>query len=61
MDANPGKHWSEMDLEELKASLHYGNTFADAASTLCRDEDEVRQKARQLGLTEYPSKRGGAL
>jgi hypothetical protein len=35
MDANPGKHWSEMDLEELKASLHYGNTFADAASTRC--------------------------
>ena len=60
MDANPGKHRSEMDLEELKASLHYGNPFADAASMLCRD-DEVRQVARQLGLTEYPGERRGAL
>ena len=24
----------------------------DAASMLCRDEDEVRQKAKQLGLVE---------
>jgi hypothetical protein len=57
MDVNPGKHWSEMDLEELKTSLHYGNMFAETASMLCRDEDEVRQKARALGLTEHPSKR----
>jgi hypothetical protein len=53
MDANPGKHRSEMDLEELKASLHYGNPFAATASMLCRDEDEVRQIARQRRLTEY--------
>jgi hypothetical protein len=38
-------------------SLAYGNTIADAASMLCRDEDEVRQKARQLGLVEHPGKR----
>jgi hypothetical protein len=24
----------------------------DAASMLCRDEDEVRQKAKELGLVE---------
>ena len=48
-------------MKNLRHSLDYGNTFADAASMLCRDENEVRQKARQLGLTEYPSKRGGAL
>jgi len=41
-----------MDLEELKASLHYGNPFAATASMLCRDEDEVRQIARQLRLTD---------
>ena len=53
MDENPGKHRSEMDLEELKASLHYGNPFpAPTASMLCRDEDEVRQIARQLRLTD---------
>jgi hypothetical protein len=29
----------------------------DTASMLCRDEDEVRQKARALELTEHPGKR----
>jgi len=57
MDANSGKPWSEMDLEDLRHSLDYGNTFADAANFLCRDEDEVRQKSRALGLTEHPGKR----
>jgi hypothetical protein len=57
MNANSGKSWSEMDLEDLKRSLDYGNTFAIAASMLCRDEDEVRQKAQELGLTEHPGKR----
>ena len=53
MDATSGKHRSEMDLEELKASLQYGNPlFAATASMLCRDEDEVRQIARQLRLTD---------
>jgi hypothetical protein len=50
MDADPGKH--RLDLAELNASLCYGNTSADAASMLCRDEIEVREKARQPGSTE---------
>ena len=54
MDVNSGKSWSEMDLEDLRHSIDYGDTFAQAASFLCRDEDEVRQKARQLGLVEHP-------
>ena len=57
MDANSGKPWSEMDLEDLRHSLDYGNTFADAASMLCRDEDEVRKKVQELGLVEHPGKR----
>ncbi len=57
MDANSGEPWSEMDIADLTHSLAYGNTIADAASMLCRDEDEVRQKARQLGLVEHPGKR----
>lgn len=57
MDANSGKSWSKMDLEDLRHSLDYGRTFADTASMLCRDEDEVRQKARALGLTEHAGKR----
>ena len=54
MDANSGEPWSEMDIADLTHSLDYGDTFAQTASFLCRDEDEVRQKARQLGLVEHP-------
>ena len=57
MDVNSGKSWSEMDLEDLRHSIDYGDTFAQAASFLCRDEDEVRQKAKELGLVEQPGKR----
>jgi hypothetical protein len=57
MDANSGEPWSEMDVKDLRHSLDYGNTFAATARFLCRDEDEVRQKARALGLTEHPGKR----
>jgi hypothetical protein len=39
-----------------RASLDFGNTFADAASMLCRDEDEDRQKAKELGLVEQRKK-----
>jgi predicted DNA-binding ribbon-helix-helix protein len=55
--------------------LDDGDTFAEAASFLCRDEDEVlqkarisflfrdedevRQKARMLGLIEHPGRRVG--
>ena len=48
--------WSEMDIRDLKGALAYGNTFADTASMLCRNEDEVRQKATELGLVERPGK-----
>ncbi len=57
MDANSGEPWSEMDIADLTHSLAYRNTIADAASMLCRDEDEVRQRARQLGLVAHPGKR----
>ena len=54
MDANSGEPWSEMDIQDLRASLDFGNTIADAATMLCRDEDEVRRKAKELGLVERP-------
>jgi hypothetical protein len=57
MDANSGEPWSEMDISDLTHSLDYGDTFAQTASFLCRDEDEVRQKATELGLVEQPGKR----
>jgi hypothetical protein len=56
MDANSGEPWSEMDVADLANSLAYGDTFAQVASFLCRDEDEVRQKAKELGLIEKPPK-----
>jgi hypothetical protein len=40
-----------MDIVELTHSLAYGNPIADAASMLCRGEDEVRQKAKERGLS----------
>ena len=57
MDANSGAPWSEMDIADLTHSLDYGDRFAQTASFLCRDEDEVRQKAKELGLVEQPGKR----
>jgi len=57
MDVNSGQPWSEVDISDLTHSLYHGDTFAQTASFLCRDEGEVRQKARQLGLVEHPGKR----
>jgi hypothetical protein len=61
VDANSGEPWSEMDVADLTQSLAYDNTIADAASLLCRDEDEVRQKAKELGLVKHPGKRSSVL
>ena len=52
MDANSGEPWSEMDISDLTNELAHGRTFAQTASFLCRDLDEVRQKAKELGLVE---------
>ena len=48
MDANSGEPWSEMDIADLTHSLDFGDTFAQTASFLCKDEDEVRQKAQYV-------------
>jgi hypothetical protein len=52
MDANSGKPWSKMDISELKNEIAHGRTVAQTASFLCRDEDEVREKMKELGLVE---------
>ena len=52
MDANSGEQWSEADISDLKNELAHGRTVAETASFLCRDEDEVRQKAKELGLLD---------
>ena len=53
MDANSGD-WSEADISDLTNELAHGRTMAETASFLCRDEDEVRQKAKELGLLRSP-------
>jgi hypothetical protein len=57
MDANSGEPWSEMDISDLTNETAHGRTVPETARFLCRDEDEVRQKARQLGLVEDPGRR----
>jgi hypothetical protein len=52
MDANSGEPWSEMDISDLTNELAHGRKMAETASFLCRDEDEVRQKAKELRLVE---------
>ena len=54
MDENSGEPWSEMDISDLTNELAHGRTMAETASFLCRDEDEVRQKAKELGLLRSP-------
>jgi hypothetical protein len=49
-----------MDIQDLRASLDFGDTYADAASMLCRDEDGVRQKTKELGLVERRKNGEGA-
>ena len=51
MDKNDGKHWSEIDIEDLKAFIEEGASIEEAADCLCRSGtvEEVRRKARELG------------
>lgn len=51
MDKNDGKHWSEIDIEDLKAFIEEGASIEEAADCLCRSDtvEEVRRKARELG------------
>ena len=57
MDANSGEPWSEMDISDLTNEIAHGRTMAETASLLCRDEDEVRRKAKKLRLVEQLGKR----
>jgi hypothetical protein len=40
--------WSPSDLFFLTNALEHGMTFAEVAGFLSRDEDEVREKAKQM-------------
>jgi hypothetical protein len=64
MDANSGKPWSKMDISDLRNEIAHGRTVAQTASFLCRDEDEIREKMKELGLVERakesPRRAGGS-
>jgi hypothetical protein len=47
--------WSEMDVADLAHSLATGQSVSEVARFLCRDEPEVRDKMKELGLVERPS------
>jgi hypothetical protein len=49
---NSRKKWSEMDVFDLAGELEHGHSVKEIADFLCRDEDEVRKKMRELGLQE---------
>jgi hypothetical protein len=36
----------DIETSYIRASLEFANTYGDAASMLCKEEDEVRQKAK---------------
>ena len=48
LKTNAGKPWAKADLFFLKASAESGMSFAVVAGFLGRDEDEVREKAKEL-------------
>jgi hypothetical protein len=54
MDANSGAPWSKMDVSDLRNEIAHGRTVTQIASFLCRDEHEVREKIKELGLVERP-------
>jgi hypothetical protein len=49
---NSGEPWTAKNISNLTNEIAHGRTIAETASLLCRDEDEVRQKAKELGLVE---------
>jgi hypothetical protein len=52
LDLNDGKPWSEMDDEDLRASVAAGATLPEAAMFLCRSGAplEVAKRAKELSL-----------
>ena len=56
------EYWLPSDLLFLKLALEHGMTFAEAAGFLSRDEDEVRNKAKQMkrGHSRHRGLRRGA-
>lgn len=52
MDIYDGADWTEMDIEDLEASIGAGHSIEEAAQFLCRADsvDDVARKCEELGL-----------
>jgi hypothetical protein len=48
---NTGKSWSDADDLDLKAALEHCPTIQEIADFLCRTEQEVRDRMRELKLS----------
>jgi hypothetical protein len=62
MDIYDGADWTDMDIEDLKASIAAGRSIEEAAEFLCRADsvDDVARKCAELGLnpvgsSDFPS------
>ena len=53
-----GESWSEMDIADLAHSLAIAERSRTQQVSFAGTEEEVRQKAKDLGLVEHPGKRG---
>ncbi len=48
MNLYSGQPWSELDIEDLKASIERGDSIEEIADFLCRDVEEVSAKLAEL-------------
>jgi uncharacterized protein (DUF934 family) len=50
-DLNTDKHWSRMEIADLRWQASFGDTIVQIARFLNRGETDVRDKAKQLGVS----------
>ena len=49
MNLNSGDEWSEMDDRDLAQAITFAENVAEIADFLCREVNEVRERAVELG------------
>jgi hypothetical protein len=49
-DLNSYTPWSECDEQDIRYAVEHGQSLAETAIFLCRTDDEVRDKAKVMGL-----------
>jgi hypothetical protein len=49
---NSGQPWSELDVSDLRELRREGRSIAEIGEYLCREVEEVEDKAAELGLKD---------